>query len=67
MSTPKNTDPFAPWNSPEYADDPFAPHNDPSIKDDPFKPWNDPIGHPGDLTLEEKRHYGMAPDNDDDY
>ena len=59
----KNTDPFAPWNSPFYKDDPFAPHNDPMKKDDPFKPWNQPLGRVEDLSKEEKKKYGIKTDD----
>lgn len=65
--SPKNRDPFAPWNDPFYKDDPFFPHNDPFYRDDPFKPWNDPLGSENDLTKEEKKSYGIRNKREEDY
>lgn len=61
----KNTDPFAPWNSPLYENDPLSPHNDPMHRDDPFKPWNEPFGSVNDLNNEEKDSYGIRNALDD--
>lgn len=58
MSTPKNDDPFQPWNSPMEKDNPFAPHNG-FDGDNPFKPWNNPFGNSSQLTDRERRDYNL--------
>lgn len=60
--SPKNNDPFQPWNDPMHKDDPFAPHNDPMEGDNPFKPWNEPFGDKKDLTRRERNGYHMHDD-----
>lgn len=57
--TPRNDDPFAPWNNP-MNDSPFAPHNGMDA-DNPMKPWNNPLGKADDLNDNERRGYGLPP------
>lgn len=52
----KNKDPLAPWNNPAF-DRPDAPHV--KNKDDPDKPWNQVFWHPEDLSMEERKFYGI--------
>lgn len=54
----KNKDPLAPWNRPPYKDDPAAPHNR-GGPEEPGKPWNKPLWHPEDLSMEERKFYGI--------
>lgn len=54
---PKNKDHLAPWHRHPYQDHAEAPHNkDP---DNPDRPWNKPFWHPEDLSMEERKFYGI--------
>jgi hypothetical protein len=61
--TPKNTDPFQPWNDPMHSDNPFAAHNGVD-SDDPSKPWNEEFGDAEDLDDDERASYGLSPADD---
>jgi len=63
QNRPRNNNPLAAWNNPVHRDNPLAPHNCPIDRDSPLKPWNSPVGSNDDLTMRERKAYGL-PQND---
>lgn len=53
----KNRDYMAPWHLSKFKDDPKAPHSlDP---DNQERPWNKTFWHPEQLSMEERKYYGI--------